>query len=69
MAKWKRLSDAALKNNDFELAEAASIASDDFSGLLLLYSALGNLEGIERLAKMASDGGKTNVSFVANLLT
>jgi len=68
-AKWKRLADAALKNNDFELAEAASIASDDFSGLLLLYSALGNLSGMEKLANMATTGGKTNVAFVANLLT
>jgi len=68
MTKWKRLSDAAMKESDFELCEAASIASDDYPGLLLLYSSLGNLEGMERLAVMAADGGKTNVAFLANLI-
>jgi len=67
--KWKRLSDAALKETNLELCESASIASNDFSGLLLLYSASGNLSGMERLAKLATDAGKTNIAFVANLLT
>mmetsp|Transcript_5126 Transcript_5126/g.11478 ORF Transcript_5126/g.11478 Transcript_5126/m.11478 type:complete len:941 (+) Transcript_5126:66-2888(+) len=69
MAKWKKLSDSALKVTNLELCEAASIASNDFSGLLLLYTATGNLEGMEKLAKLATDGGKTNVAFVANFLT
>eukprot|EP00591_Stephanopyxis_turris_P006839 CAMPEP_0195518382 /NCGR_PEP_ID=MMETSP0794_2-20130614/12763_1 /TAXON_ID=515487 /ORGANISM="Stephanopyxis turris, Strain CCMP 815" /LENGTH=947 /DNA_ID=CAMNT_0040647331 /DNA_START=62 /DNA_END=2905 /DNA_ORIENTATION=+ len=69
MAKWKRLSDVALKISDFDLCEAASIASSDFSGLLLLYSATGNLDGMEKLAVMANEGGKTNVAFISNLLT
>lgn len=67
--KWKRLSDAALKDTNLELCEAASVASLDFSGLLLLYSATGNYAGMERLAKLATEGGRTNVAFVANLLT
>lgn len=67
--KWKRLSDAALKDTNLELCESASISSLDFSGLLLLYSATGNLTGMEMLAKLATDGGKTNVAFVAHLLT
>jgi len=69
MAKWKRISDAALKVSDFDLCESASIASNDYPGLLLMYSATGNLEGMEKLAKAAADGGKTNVAFVASLLT
>lgn len=68
-AKWKRLSDAALKDTNLELCEAASIASNDFPGLLLLYSATGNLAGMERLAELAGSGNKTNIAFVANLLT
>ena len=68
-AKWKRLSDAALKDTNLELCESASISSHDFSGLLLLYSATGNLAGIERLAGLASESGKTNVAFVAHFLT
>jgi len=69
MAKWKRLSDAALKDTNLELCEAASISSNDFPGLLLLYTATGNLDGMEKLAKLASEGGKTNVAFIAYLLT
>mmetsp|Transcript_6880 Transcript_6880/g.12347 ORF Transcript_6880/g.12347 Transcript_6880/m.12347 type:complete len:981 (-) Transcript_6880:96-3038(-) len=69
MAKWKRLSDAALKDSDFDLCEAASISSNDFSGLLLMYSATGNLDGMEKLALQAAAGGKTNVAFAAYLLT
>ena len=69
MAKWKRLSDAALKISDFELTEACSLASDDFPGLLLLYSAVGNFEGMEQLAEMAAKKGKTNIAFVSHLLT
>ncbi len=68
-SKWKRLSDAALKENNLELVEAASLASHDYSDLLLLYSAVGNLTGMERLANAAAEHGKINVAFVANLLT
>lgn len=67
--KWKRLSDAALKENNLELVEAASLASHDYSDLLLLYSAVGNLAGMEKLADAAAQTGKTNVAFVAYLLT
>jgi coatomer subunit beta' len=67
--KWKRLSDAALKDTNLDLCEAASIASNDFSDLLLLYSATGNFSGMAKLAKMAADDGRTNVAFVAYMLT
>jgi coatomer subunit beta' len=69
MTKWKKLSDSALKVSNFDLCEAASIASNDFPGLLLLYTATGNLDGMEKLAKFATDDGKTNVAFVAHFLT
>jgi len=67
--KWKRLSDAALKDNNLELCEAASLASHDYSDLLMMYSAVGNLAGMERLAELASSNGKTNVGFVAHFVT
>ena len=69
MTKWKKLSDVALKNSNFELCEAASLSSDDFPGLLLMYSATGNLDGMERLAEKAASSGRTNVAFVSYLLT
>jgi coatomer subunit beta' len=69
LGKWKRLSDAALKETNLELCEAASLASHDYSDLLLMYSATGNLAGMERLADLASKDGKTNVGFVSHFLT
>ncbi len=68
-SKWKRLSDAALKETNLELCEAAALASHDYSDLLMLYSAVGNLASMERLAEAATAHGKTNVGFVAYLLT
>jgi coatomer subunit beta' len=69
MTKWKKLSDSALKVTNLELCEAASIASNDFPGLLLLYSATGNLDGMENLAKLAAKSGRNNVAFVAYFIT
>lgn len=69
MAKWKRLSDAALKDSNFELCESASLASNDYAGLLLMYSAIGNFSGMEQLAVKAEADGKTNIAFSAYLLT
>ncbi len=69
MAKWKRLSDAALQDSNFELCEAASLASNDYAGLLLMYSAIGNAEGMANLAKSAEADGKANIAFTAYMLT
>ncbi len=69
MTKWKRLSDAALKDSNFELCEAASLASNDYAGLLLMYSAIGNHAGMEELANSAQADGKTNIAFSAYFLT
>jgi Membrane protein involved in colicin uptake len=69
LSKWKKLSDAALRVSNFELCEAASLASNDYAGLLLMYSAIGNFAGMENLAKAAEADGKTNIAFTAYLLT
>lgn len=36
----------------------------DMSGLLLLYSSLGDAEGLTKLAALAKEQGKNNVAFV-----
>lgn len=69
LGKWKRLSDAALKDTNLELCELAARSSNDFSGMLLMYSATGNLSGMERLAADAAAAGKVNVAFCAYILT
>ena len=36
----------------------------DLSGLLLLYSSLGDAEGMSKLASLAKEQGKNNVAFL-----
>lgn len=47
-----------------EMAEECMKQAMDLSGLLLLYSSLGDVEGISRLASLAKQQGKNNVAFL-----
>ena len=47
-----------------EMAEECLSNAMDLSGLLLLYSSLGDAEGIARLASLAKEQGKNNVAFL-----
>lgn len=47
-----------------ELAEDCLLHGMDFSGLLLLYSSLGDAQGISKLASLAKEQGKNNVAFL-----
>lgn len=47
-----------------EMAEECLLHAVDLSGLLLLYSSLGDAEGITKLASMAKELGKNNVAFL-----
>lgn len=47
-----------------EMAEECLSNAMDLSGLLLLYSSLGDAEGITRLASLAKEQGKNNVAFL-----
>jgi len=66
--KWKQLSDLALNNAKFELAQECMLRADDFGGLLLLYSSLGDANGLAKLAKTATEQGKNNIAFVCLFL-
>lgn len=46
------------------MAEECLKQANDMSGLLLLYSSLGNAEGITELADLAKEHGKNNVAFL-----
>jgi coatomer subunit beta' len=65
--KWKTLGDCALSKWKFGLAEECFYNAKDLSGLLLLYSSSGNAEGMTKLASMANDAGKSNISFACYL--
>lgn len=47
-----------------EMAEECLSNAMDLSGLLLLYSALGDADGITKLASLAKEQGKHNVAFL-----
>ena len=68
-SKWRRLGDLALSNGDIDLAQTCAEKSGDLSGLLLLYSAAGNRQGMLSLAKQAKKAGRSNVAFLAFFVT
>jgi coatomer subunit beta' len=63
-AKWKRLSDLALKQSKFELAIKCAESCSDYSGLLLMYTALADADGVRKLAQASADAGKVNIAFL-----
>lgn len=46
------------------MAEECLSNAMDLSGLLLLYSSIGDVVGITKLASLAKENGKNNVSFL-----
>jgi coatomer subunit beta' len=51
-----------------DVAEGCLRHAKDLSGLLLLYSAVGDAEGLEKLSASARENGKNNVAFVSLFL-
>ncbi|XP_076921616.1 coatomer subunit beta'-1-like [Bidens hawaiensis] len=62
-SKWKQLGDLAISAGLLEMAEDCLKHANDLSGLLLLYSSLGDAEEISKLAYLAKENGKNNVAF------
>ncbi|GLT52961.1 hypothetical protein SLA2020_262660 [Shorea laevis] len=63
-SKWKQLGELAMSTGKLEMAEECLKHAMDLSGLLLLYSSLGDAEGISQLASLAKEQGKNNVAFL-----
>ncbi|XP_027122661.1 coatomer subunit beta'-1-like [Coffea arabica] len=63
-SKWKQLGELAMSTGMLEMAEECLKQANDLSGLLLLYSSLGDAEGISKLASSAKEHGKNNVAFL-----
>ncbi|XP_042376618.1 coatomer subunit beta'-1-like [Zingiber officinale] len=63
-SKWKQLGELAMSTGKLEMAEECLSHAMDLSGLLLLYSAIGDAEGITKLASLAKEQGKNNVAFL-----
>ncbi|KAH1114140.1 hypothetical protein J1N35_007518 [Gossypium stocksii] len=63
-SKWKQLGELAMSTGKLAMAEECMKHAIDLSGLLLLYSSLGDAEGISRLASLSKEKGKNNVAFL-----
>ena len=63
--KWKQLAELATSKADFQLAQQCLHEAQDFGGLLLLATASGNAEMVEKLGSSSQDTGKNNVSFLS----
>ncbi|KAL3633027.1 hypothetical protein CASFOL_026011 [Castilleja foliolosa] len=63
-SKWKQLGELAMSTGMLEMAEECLKQANDLSGLLLLYSSLGDAEGIAQLGSLAKEHGKNNVAFL-----
>ena len=52
--KWKQLGDLAINSAKFSLAAECLSKAKDYPALLLLYTCMGNREGVATLAKYAA---------------
>lgn len=67
-AKWRQLGELAFTAGDMQLSESCFNKSSDWSGLLMLYSAQGNAEGIANLATISQEHGKQNIAFTCKYM-
>lgn len=67
--KWRQLADLSLTDpSKVSIAEDCLRKAKDMSGLLLLYLAQGNADGLSYVAKEAEASGQHNVAFVSLFL-
>ncbi|KAF6163025.1 hypothetical protein GIB67_021174 [Kingdonia uniflora] len=62
--KKKHLGELAMSTGKLDLAGECLQNAMDLSGMLVLYSSLGDAEGIKKLAYLAKEQGKNNVAFL-----
>jgi len=67
--KWKQLADIATNKCDFDMAQECLHKAQDFGGLLLLATASGNAEMVQRLGDDAIGAGMNNVAFLTRFLS
>uniref|UniRef100_A0A0D3BML7 Uncharacterized protein n=1 Tax=Brassica oleracea var. oleracea TaxID=109376 RepID=A0A0D3BML7_BRAOL len=63
-SKWKQLGELAMSSGKLQMAEECMKYAMDLSGLLLLYSSIGDAEGASKLATLAKEQGKNNVAYL-----
>lgn len=63
--KWKQLAELATSRCEFGLAQDCLHQAQDFGGLLLLASAAGNAQMVNKLGQTAETAGENNVAFLS----
>eukprot|EP00270_Netrium_digitus_P003979 TRINITY_DN1483_c0_g1_i2.p1 TRINITY_DN1483_c0_g1~~TRINITY_DN1483_c0_g1_i2.p1 ORF type:complete len:684 (-),score=220.98 TRINITY_DN1483_c0_g1_i2:13-1824(-) len=66
--KWKQLGELAMSAGKLDVAEKCLHQAADLSGMLLLQSAKGSVDGMRQLGELAKSKGKNNVAFLAFFL-
>jgi len=66
--KWKQLAELATSRAQFDLAQQCLHEAQDHGGLLLLATAAGNADMVEKLGSSSQETGKHNVSFLSYFL-
>ena len=61
--KLRKVGDISLKIGDFNLAEECYVKSNDFNSLLLIYSSLGDEQGMTTLAQKSQQEKKYNIAY------
>ncbi|KAJ9114335.1 hypothetical protein QFC22_005788 [Naganishia vaughanmartiniae] len=62
-AKWRTVGDKALAAWRMDLAQECFEKASDLPTLLLIYSSLGDKDGMQKLAKLAIEKGQNNIAF------
>ncbi|CAJ1394513.1 unnamed protein product [Effrenium voratum] len=66
--KWKNLGDVALEQGDFSLAKRCFSEAKDLGALFLLYTSVGDAEGVMATGKLAEESNICNISVLCYLL-
>lgn len=61
--KLRKVGDISLKIGDIKLAEQCYLKSNDYNSLLLIYSSLGDAEGMKHVAEQAMNDKKYNIAY------
>lgn len=66
--KWKQLAELATTKCQFSLAQECLLKAQDYGGLLLLATASGSVDMVEKLAEGAEKNELTNMAFLTFFL-
>lgn len=61
--KLRKVGDISLKRGDINLAEQCYLRSSDYNSLMLIYSSLGDAEGLKDVAEKAMQDKKYNIAY------